>query len=221
MRVCVRPYLRTTGEILVTLGLVVLGFMAYMYWGTAVREGNAQRNFVAELGHQWGSAGPSLAVLANPADTALGQPFALMRIPRFGPSWKFAIVQGTGLTQLALGPGHVPGSALPGQIGNFAVAGHRVTAGNPFWSLPSMRAGDLVYVETIAATYEYRVTGRPDLVGADDTAVLSPVPGYPGLSPHRPMITLITCDPPWTGTDRLIVTGVLIATLPRGQGVAG
>jgi sortase A len=195
--------------------------MAYMYWGTAIREGSAQHNFVAELGQQWGSAGPSLAVLDNPDDIGLGQPFALMRIPRFGPSWKFAVVQGTDIPQLALGPGHVPGSAMPGQIGNFAVAGHRVTAGNPFWSLPSMRPGDLVYVETIAGTYVYKITNRPDYVAADDTAMLSPVPGHPGRAARQRLITLITCDPPWTGTNRVIVIGALIATLPRDTEVAG
>ncbi len=216
-----RPYLRLTGEILISLGVIVLGFMAYMYWGTAAREGSAQHTFVSELGRQWSMAGPRGAVLANPDDLILGQPFALMRIPRLGRSWEFAVVQGTGLPQLALGPGHVPGSALPGQVGNFAVAGHRVTAGNPFWGLPSLRAGDLVFVETVAATYEYRVIGRPDLVAADDSAVLFPVPGHPGVAPHRRLITLITCDPPWTGTNRIIVTGVLAATLPRGAGIAG
>ena len=220
LRGCVRPYLRVTGEILISVGVIVLGFMAYMYWGTAVRTGNAQHTFRAELGHQW-SGGSNLAVLTNPADLALGPPFALMRIPRLGRSWEFAVVQGTELPQLALGPGHVPGTALPGQLGNFAVAGHRVTAGNPFWSLPSMRAGDLVYVETIAGTYEYRVVGKPAIVSADDTAMLAAVPGHAGQRASQRLITLITCDPPWTGSNRVIVTGVLIATLPRGQGIEG
>jgi len=220
MRGCVRPYLRATGEILISLGVVVLGFMAYMYWGTAVRAGSAQHAFEAELGRQWNSES-DLAVLADPSDLGLGQPFALMRIPRLGRSWQFAVVQGTGLPQLALGPGHVPGTALPGQIGNFAVAGHRVTAGNPFWNLPSMRAGDVVDVETIAGTYEYRVLTRPALVSADDTAMLSPAPGHPGERAARRLITLITCDPPWTGTNRVIVTGVLVATVPRGTGTGG
>jgi sortase A len=206
MRGCVRSLLRVTGEILISLGVVVLGFMAYMYWGTTIRESGAQRTFQAELGREWGGGGQSLAVLANPDDLGLGQPFALLRIPRFGGSWKFAIVQGT---------------ALPGQVGNFAVAGHRVTAGNPFWSLPTMRAGDLVYVETVAGTYEYRVLSRPRLVSSDDTAMLAPVPGQPGARPHLRLITLITCDPPWTGTNRVIVTGQLIAVLPRTQGIEG
>ena len=213
-------YLRVSGEILITLGVLVFGFMAYMYWGTAVREHAAQRTFAGELGQQWSAGGESLAVLTSPGSLALGKPFALIRIPAFGRTWEFAVVQGTGLPQLALAPGHVPGTALPGQIGNFAVAGHRVTAGNPFWSLPSLTRGDLVYVETIAGTYEYRITGRPVWVSPSDTGMLAPVPRHPGQRPRQRLITLITCDPPWTGTNRVIATGVLVRTLPR-QPAAG
>jgi sortase A len=213
-------FLRVSGEILITLGLLVFGFMAYMYWGTAMRESDAQQKFDNELGQQW-SAGQSLAVLTSPDKLALGKPFALIKIPAFGAAWQFAVVQGSGLPQLALGPGHVPGTALPGQLGNFAVAGHRVTAGNPFWSLPSLRGGDMVDVETISGTYEYKVTGKPVWVVPTDTAMLAPVPGHPGQAPGRRLISLITCDPPWTGTNRVIATGVLVRTLPRQQGIEG
>ncbi len=221
MRVGVRFYLRISGEVLITLGVVVLGFMAYMYWGTALREGNEQRALQSELGRQWSGTGRSLAALTSPGDLALGKPFALIKIPSFGSRWQFAVVQGTGLPQLALGPGHVPGTALPGEVGNFAIAGHRVTAGNPFWSLPALRGGSLVYVETVAGTYEYQVSGRPRWVSPDDTAALAPVPYRPGQPARRRMLTLITCDPPWTGTSRVIVTGVLVRTLPRAQGIEG
>ena len=221
MRVSVRFYLRTSAEILITLGVVVLGFLAYMYWGTAVREGSAQHAFASQLGQQWSGPRQSLAALTNPADAGLGRPFAVLRIPKFGASWQLAVVQGTGLPQLALGPGHVPGTAMPGMVGNFAVAGHRVIAGHPFWSLPSLRSGDIVYVDTIAGTYEYAVTGKPAWVSPDDSAVLAPVPGRPGRAPHRRMITLITCAAPWAGTRQVIVTGVLIRALPRQQGIAG
>ena len=216
-----RFYLRVSGEILITLGVLVFGFMAYMYWGTAVRESDAQRTFDSELGQQWSGAGQSLAVLTSPDKLALGKPFALIKVPAFGTKWQFAVVQGTGLPQLALAPGHVPGTALPGQVGNFAVAGHRVTAGNPFWSLPGLRGGDLVYVQTIAGTYEYKVTAKPVWVAPSDTGMLAPVPGHPGQQPRQRLITLITCDPPWSGTNRVIATGVLVRTLPRQQGVEG
>jgi sortase A len=211
----VRPYLRVTGEVLVTSGVIVALFMAYMLWGTALRENDSQRQFASELGRQWASPGPSLALLRRAGGLTLGQPFAFIRIPSFGRHWRFTIVQGTGLTQLALGPGHVPGTQLPGQLGNFAVAGHRVTAGNPFWSVPRLRGGDLVFVDTVAGTYEYRITARPAWVPPRDTAVLAPVPRHPGERPQRRWITLITCDPAWSGTSRVVATGVLISKTPR------
>lgn len=221
MRVGVRLYLRISGELLVTLGVVIIGFMAYMYWGTAVREDDAQRTLQSELGRQWTGASQSLAALTSPGELALGQPFALIRIPSFGRNWQFAVVQGTGPQQLALGPGHVPGTALPGAVGNFAVAGHRVTAGNPFWRLPSLHSGSTVDIETVDGSYQYKVTGNPTWVSPDDSAVLAPVPYHPGEAARQRMITLITCDPPWTGTHRVIVTGVLVRTLPRSPGIEG
>jgi sortase A len=209
----VRFALRAIGEILITCSVIVFGFMAYMYWGTAVREANAQRGLAGQLNRQWASPGAGLAL--HTGRLSLGQPFAFIVIPKFGKNWRFAVVQGTGLAQLALGPGHVPGTQLPGQRGNVAIAGHRVTAGNPFWSLPALRKGDEVLVETVAATFEYRITGRPVIVSPDDNALLAPVPGHPGVAARRRYLTLITCDPPWTGTNRVIATGVQVGKVPR------
>ena len=143
-----------------------------------------------------------------------GQPFAFIRIPAFGEQWRYTLIQGTALAQLNVSPGHVPGTPWPGQLGNFAVAGHRVTAGNPFWSLPSMKDGDLVYIQTRLNNYTYRVIGK-QWVAPTDTAVLDPVPGHLRQRPGRRLISLITCDPAWTGTHRVIVTGVLVAAKPR------
>ena len=97
---------------------------------------------------------------------------------------------------------------------HFAVAAHRVTAGNPFYDLNELRPGDAVMITTAAATYTYQVT-HTELVLPGDTAVLDPVPGRPRQRPHEAMITLITCDPPWTGTHRIIVFGSLDAQAPR------
>jgi sortase A len=209
--------MRSAGEIVITMAVVVLGFAAYLYWGTAIRESSAQHDYASQLHRQWAGPHPILAVLSNPTDLAVGQPFALLKIPRFGTRWQFAIVQGTGLPELALGPGHVPGTALPGMLGNFVVAGHRVTAGGPFRDLPSLQTGDLIDVETAVGTYQYAVTGKPARVSSSDSAALAPVPGHPGLPPRRRLITLIASDPPWTGTGRVIVTALLVRLLPRAQ----
>ncbi len=126
------------------------------------------------------------------------------------------MVEGATLAQLSTGPGHVTGTQLPGQVGNFAVAAHDITAGNPFLHLKSLRAGMKIYVTTRYATYTYVVTGER-VVRYTDVAVLAPVPGSPGATPTGAHITLITCTPvtllftPW----RVIVTGVLAATQPR------
>ena len=98
--------------------------------------------------------------VVRPVIRATGQPFAFIRIPAFGQQWRYTLIQGTALAQLNVSPGHVPGTQWPGQLGNFAVAGHRVTAGNPFWSLPSMKDGDLVYIQTRLDDYTYRVIGK-------------------------------------------------------------
>jgi sortase A len=198
-------------------------------WGTGPRAARAQEQFAAQLSRAWGAAGPGQAPAgAGPAGgpgaapavpdhitLATGEPFAFLRIPAFGAQWRFTIIEGTQLAQLNVSPGHVPGTQLPGQPGNFAVAGHRVTAGNPFWALPGLRAGDMVYVDTRYDTYAYRVLARPAWVAPTDLAVLDPVPGHPRAVPQRRLITLITCDPAWTGTHRVIVTGVLAGVTGR------
>src|ERR1700730_15831223 len=135
-------------------------FIGYLIWGTAMRADSAQHQF----------------------DVATGQPFAFIKIPAFGPHWQFTLIQGTALAQLDQSPGNVPGTQWPGQVGNFAVAGHRVTAGNPFWSLPSLKAGDLVYIQTKLNQFTYRVTGK-QWVLPTDLAVLDPVPGHPAQHP--------------------------------------
>ena len=217
-----RTVIRGLGELLVTAGVVVLLFVAYLMWGTALRAGDAQHQLSGQLNQQWASGaggGAGRAARSPRADQitlTTGQPFAFIRIPAFGPHWRFTIIQGAALAQLNVSPGHVAGTQLPGQVGNFAVAGHRVTAGNPFWSLPSLKAGDVVYIDTRLNTYTYKITGQQTVLPTD-TAVVDPVPGHPGQRPRQRLITLITCNPAWTGTHRVIVTGVLVSAVARSQ----
>lgn len=202
---------------LLTAGVIGLLFIGYLVWGSGPLAASAQRALTNELNQWWQRAparGDAIDVSPEQFHVATGQPFAFIRIPAFGQQWRFTLIEGTGLAQLNVSPGHVPGTQWPGQLGNFAVAGHRVTAGNPFWSLPSMKDGDLVYIETRRNDYTYRVVGK-QRVPPTDVGVLDPVPGHPRQRPARRLISLITCDPAWTGTHRVIVTGVLIAARPR------
>lgn len=188
-------------------GLGLAGYAGYQLWAPGTAQ--AQNRLIGGLEHQWrprAVAGPA----TRPVVLTVGRPFAVLRVPAFGRQWRFAIVEGTSLTQLAEGPGHVPGTQLPGTPGNFAVAAHDITAGNPFLHLGSLRAGDGVLVTTVNGTYRYRVLSER-VVPYTDASVLDPVPAHPGQRPARQFITLITCTPvtlsftPW----RIVVTGVL------------
>ena len=195
-------------------GLVIAGVDAYKVVDpqAPAREKALQQ----QLATQWKSTPEPKAGRVPTVKVETGKPFALLRIPALGSDWRFALVEGATLAQLATGPGHVTGTQLPGQLGNFAVAAHDITAGNPFLHLKSLRPGDAVYVTTKYATYTYVVTGER-VVLYTDVSVLAPVPGSPGTIATSAHITLITCTPvtlmftPW----RVIVTGVLVSAQAR------
>lgn len=133
------------------------------------------------------------------------------------------MVEGTGPRSLELGVGHLIGSARPGAIGNLVLAGHRVTHGEPFRALPSLRAGDEVIVETLTSGYVYRVASGPSASArVTDTSswVLASSPRDPARPSADPvhgrrLITLITCAELFHTADRLVVFGELVRTYPR------
>jgi len=221
----------------VAAALGLLGYTGYQVWDPGARQ--AQDQLIERLHAQWarhpaeargtgarGTGAPGTAAggttargpaAARPISLVTGQPFAVLRIPAFGARWRFAVVEGTTLAQLAGGPGHVPGTQLPGEPGNFAVAAHDITAGNPFLHLGRLRAGDGISVTTVNGTYRYQVLTER-VVRYTDVGVLDPVPDQPGRRPVRQYVTLITCTPvtlaftPW----RIVVTGVLTGMTPAG-----
>ncbi len=73
------------------------------------------------------------------SDGSAGDGVAILHIPALGKKWQWVVVEGVGNEDLALGPGHFPGTAQPGEIGNFAVAGHRATHGEPFAHLDKLK----------------------------------------------------------------------------------
>lgn len=116
--------------------------------------------------------------------------------------------------------GHYPGTQQPGQTGNFALAGHRNTHGEPFRYLPRLRLKDTVQVETSAATFTYTVEKILPQTSAADSGVIRPIPrsvvkpSY-GYSEPGFYITLTTCTPEFTSRYRMVVWGTLTSTHPR------
>ncbi|MFD5912775.1 class E sortase [Streptomyces massasporeus] len=157
------------------------------------------------------SAAPPQNARQEQPDPRAGDAFAVLRVPRFGRDFAPVIVEGVSQAALAKGPGHFPETALPGEPGNFAVAGHRTGWGQPFNKLPELKKGDTIDVEWKRTTYTYRVT-HSKVVEPSDVGVLLPVPGKPGARPDKARITLITCtDRGWDGTyvHRFVVWGEL------------
>ena len=112
------------------------------------------------------------------------------------------MVSGTAEGDLAKGPGHYVGTALPGQAGNVDIAGHRTTYGAPFYDLGQLVAGDPIELTTVSGeTLTYVVTGPPTTVSPSDTAIL----GYFGDN----RLTLTTCTPPFSASHRLVVVASL------------
>ena len=162
---------------------------------------------------------------AGPAPGGRPGALALLTIPRLGSRWVQPVVAGSadggraiGARDLARGVVHYPGTALPGQVGNFAVAGHRATNGEPFADLDRLDRGDEVLVETREGRYTYAVTGS-EIVAPTRVDVLAPVPRRPGVPPDRARMTLTTCHPRYGSTSRLIVHTELVAA-PKGRAPA-
>jgi sortase A len=117
-----------------------------------------------------------------------------LAIPRLHVSGM--VREGTGEDTLGLSLGHIPTSALPGQSGNVAVAGHRDTI---FRGLRGIHKNDLIYFETFNGNYVYRVEAT-EIVKPETVSVLKP-------SQH-PELTLVTCHPFYyvgSAPDRFIV----------------
>ncbi len=199
---------------LVLVGLSLLGYVGWQYWGSNLVSRQQQHALSRDLMASWDN--PAVQDLLGPHGAAdLGDALALVRIPALGDDFVVPVIEGVRPEDLAQGLGHYPGTALPGQIGNFAVAGHRVTHGEPFRELPELRPGDMVVVETSDAVYTYELSSNPNrlVVQPAETWVLDPIPGKPdGTAPDRARITLTTCAELFHSSDRMIAFGQLVDT---------
>ena len=205
-----RIFIRSLGELCITTGLVVLLFVAYELWGTGAYTQAEQHKLSDELTRTWNDSAGKVTT----ERVRLGHGVALIRIPRLGKKFRYVIIEGVSVADLRKGPGHYPGTALPGQIGNFVVSGHRTTYLAPFNKLGELHAGDRILIDTRANQYVYKVTSTK-VVQPDDVGVAAPVPEHPKANPTKRIITLTTCNPKYSAAQRLIVFGQLISTTPR------
>lgn len=203
------------GSLLVAASLILALFIGYEFLWTDFASKRAADRATAQLQRVWAEGGltPADRPTAGPRPPAATDVFAIMRIPRLGRQWQQPVIEGVTLDDLARGVGHYPGTAMPGVIGNFAVAGHRVTHGHPFRDLDRMRSGDPIAVQMRDVVFIYRVRGIK-IVTPDRTDVLFPVPRQFGVDPVEPLLTLTTCHPKYSARQRLILTAEFDTAYP-------
>lgn len=223
-----RSVLTVVGVVLLLAGVGLLGWVGFEYFGTNVI---SERAFVDEknkLLAKWEAEGSASERGDKPATTSKpgssqarqipGEAIALLRVPAFGEDFEVPILAGTDLRDLNRGVGHYTSSVMPGQIGNFAIAGHRITHGQPFAKLLELDRGDAVIVETRDAVYTYVIDDPPRDLTVPDTAtwVLDPVPGQPAAKPTQALLTLTTCQDLFRSPDRSVGFGHLASTKTKG-----
>lgn len=214
------------GDLCLTVGGLLLLFVLWQLWWTDVTAGRAQaatvhalsRDFTASPPGPVGTIPAAGAAPATLAEPSVGTAFAVLRVPRFGADWVRPVIEGTGHDVLQRGVGHYVGTAMPGAVGNFAIAGHRTTWGRPFHDIDRLRQGDLVVVETRAAWYVYAVR-RHQVVDPVDVGVIAPVPDRPGARPTSAWLTMTACHPKYSAVHRYVAFAQLVHTYPHDPGL--
>lgn len=232
-----RYWVGGVGRALIVLGLLMFAFVAYQLWGTGIEEARAQNRLENELEELHANLGTTPVLI--PASTAPpttapptgnpgtivppvteppvtqpptlslppiaeGDAIGTLRIQRIG--LEKTVVAGVTVADLKNGPGHFPQTPMPGELGNAAIAAHRTTFGGPFLHLDQLDVGDEIVFENLyQQQFVYRVTGT-EVVNPSDGHVINTT------DPDLATLTLVTCTPPTTSRQRLIIHAELDTT---------
>ncbi|WP_411719943.1 class E sortase [Mycetocola sp.] len=214
------------GELLVTGGVLVLLFLVWQLWLNDAVLRAAQDREAAQLSEMWQSnasepTGPAEAPmlpvrLSQPADAEV---FGVLRVPRFGQDFAARLAGGVSASRTLnpLGLGHYPDTQMPGELGNFAVAGHRNSHGKPLNLIGELRVGDAIVVEVPEGWYTYRFRTL-EYVEPSGVGVLNPVPQTDGVEASDSIITLTSCNPAFSTAERIIAYGAFESWTPRTAG---
>ena len=228
-----RRVVGAVGRTFITVGILILLFVAYQLWGTGIYTAREQdqlaKQFNAALLRsgagtpkptttttQPGSGATSTTTTTTkpappPPPPPAGDAVAQIRIPKIGVD--SIVVNGVTRDDLRKGPGHYPNTPLPGEQGNSAIAGHRTTYGAPFANLDQLAPDDLIEVRTLQGSFRFRVTEQL-IVEPSNVSVIDPTPksiNDPGQGLEA-TLTLTTCNPKYSAAQRLVVKAQLEPT---------
>jgi sortase A len=236
-----RPHRRVTafgvlGEILISIGVVTLLFVAWQLWIgdwiIGAQNDAAGQNQSQQWAQQYATQEPTPSSSATPDPTpsataappAMAQPgdaqvFGVMHIPRFGSG--YAVKMAGGVTRARtldpIGIGHYPGTPMPGSMGNVALAAHRTTFGKPFNRIADLHVGDAIVIETADGWYTYRFRTL-EYVKPDAVDVLLAVPQQTGVAADGRYLTMTSCSPMYSKAERIVAYSVFESFTPRSAG---
>lgn len=214
---------RASGFTLVGAGILILLFVAFQLWGTGIYQSQHQTALRTELNNLLHSQkSPTIdrslhstkqsVSLVAPRMVApqLNHPVGRLQIPAIGLDQ--VIIEGVAEDDLSLGPGHYPGTPLPGEAGNAAIAGHRTTWGHPFYNLNEVGPHDRIIITTVQGTFTYMPISQ-HVVSPGDVTVLD--------SSQTPELTLTTCNPRYSAAQRLVLVAHLTSSSVRQSDTSG
>ncbi|MER6977662.1 class E sortase, partial [Streptomyces carpinensis] len=208
---------RIVGEAFITTGVVMLLFVTYQLWWTNVRAHAQAGNEAHQLQDDWASG------KRNPGTFEPGQGFAILHIPKLDVV--VPIAEGTSKTKVLdkgmvghYGQGDLNTAMPEAKTGNFGLAGHRNTHGEPFRYINRLKPGDPIVVETQDTYFVYKTTSTLPVTSPANIGVLDPIPKGSGFTEPGRYITLTTCTPEFTSKYRLIVWGKMVEERPRSKG---
>ncbi|WTV95248.1 class E sortase [Streptomyces jietaisiensis] len=208
---------RAVGELFITAGVLMLLFVTYQLWWSNVRAHQEAGSAAKHLQQDWASGKRAPGVFEP------GQGFALLHIPKLDVV--APIAEGISKTHVLdkgmvghYGEGTLKTAMPAARTGNFGLAAHRNTHGEPFRYINRLKPGDPIVVETQDTYYVYKMASVLPVTSPSNTAVLDPVPAGSGFTKAGRYITLTTCTPEFTSKYRLVVWGKMVEERPRGDG---
>ncbi|MGW3622722.1 class E sortase [Streptomyces sp. NPDC000880] len=207
---------RAIGELFISFGVLMLLFVTYQLWWTNIRAGQQANQETNKIQNDWANG-------RKPGAFEPGQGFAIMHIPKLDVVVPIA----EGISKPKVLDRGMVGHYAEGKLktampsdksGNFAVAGHRNTHGEPFRYINRLKPGDPIVVETQDAYYTYKMTSILPQTAPSNVGVIGPVPPGSGFTEPGRYITLTTCTPEFTSTYRMIVWGKMVEERPRSKG---
>jgi sortase A len=208
---------RAIGEVFITTGVLMLLFVSYQLWWTNVRAHAQADREASSLQDDWASG------KRNPGSFEPGQGFAMLHIPKLDVV--VPIAEGISNKKVLdrgmvghYGEGKLKTPMPDAKSGNFGLAGHRNTHGEPFRYINRLAQGDEIVVETQDKYFVYKMASILPVTSPSNVSVLDPVPPGSGFTGPGRYITLTTCTPEFTSKYRLIVWGKMVEERPRSKG---